>query len=90
MTEENSMVQELLDILAEAGVAVTTEDHEELEGAIDTLLNGFSDSGTYIASGKYVRLINEDEYDQHMPDEDKPESDSIGMLGTAGAYVWVE
>ena len=56
----------------------------------DELWDGFWDSSTDFApslSLGNLRFIQEDEYDQHMDEDDKPEGESIYSVGH---YVFIE
>ncbi len=53
----------------------------------DGLLRGNWDSATHV-DGYTIRAINEDEYDQHMPESEKPDWDKMAFHGSLG-YVWI-
>lgn len=89
--EAYQAADEVCILLEKQGVITTAEDREAiaLELFEDGLLQGSWDMSMDV-QGKYVRVINEDEYDQHMDySDDKPKWNKMAGSCSLG-YVWIE
>ncbi len=67
-----------------------TAARDEIEDSFDGLLNGNWRMSADLGDGHSLRIINEDEYDQHMDfDDDRPDSDDqLCFVAEVSAYVW--
>ena len=71
---------------------LSNEHFEEIANAFDSLLQGNWDVSANFTDRPSLRIINEDEYDQHMDEvEDKPSwANMFMMIGLVAAYVFIE
>jgi len=78
----------IADLLAHSGIDYSPKRRKIEQNYDNELMRGYWDSSISFEDEKYpdIRLIQEDEYDQHMDDDEKPDYD----LFVDGYYVIIE
>lgn len=90
--EAYAAADEIIEALLQDGKDYSKHrDQIALEGFENGLLQGNWDTSVHLQDDNLqdLRIINEDEYDQHMDeDEDRPEHSEIAVNTSLG-YVWL-
>lgn len=92
MQESVESADEVVEHLKKMGVDISAHHGEIAKDVFDDgLLNGNWDSSISVG-GYHIRAINEDEYEQHMEDnehaDDVPNRDDMAFEGRLG-FVWI-